>query len=309
MSGQRTPEWHAARSKVVGGSEIAALFGCQPAYALSHYALWMVKAGRAPPPPVGNERVWWGNHLEDAIAEAVAIKEGLTVAKGGHMLDETTPGMGCTLDYIITGHAYPDYEGQGALELKNVDWLVHKRSWTEGEPPPHILLQLQHQLACTGFSWGIVGAFVGGNDLRVYRYRARPKIIAEIRRRVTDFWASIEEDREPPVDGSDGAAAVLRAMYAVPVDEEADLTEDNELPEICAGLLNVAERRRAAEAEEKTYKNRLVAKLGPHLRAKTQGYRISVVVTPEKPDRPAEPGEVIKGRAEARRYNVKEWVE
>jgi putative phage-type endonuclease len=298
-----SPEWHALRAQNIGASEIAALFGCQAAYALSHYALWQVKSGRVSPPEVNNERAQWGLRLEEAIAAAVAQREDWTVTKGAYVTDDTTPGLGCTLDYVAEAS---DRDGPGALELKNTDWMVHRRAWVDGEPPLYVLLQHQAQLACTGWKWGAVACLVGGNDLHVYPYEARPKLIAEIRLRVADFWRSIEEGREPPVDGSDGAAAVLRALYERPIEEELDLSNDNAMPDICARLLNAAAERKAAEAREKLAKNELIAKLQGHTRALAQGFRVSVAVTPEKPSRPAEPGEVIPGRAEARRYNVRE---
>lgn len=300
-----SPEWHALRAQNVGASEVAALFDMQPAYALSRYALWQVKSGRVAPPHVDNPRTRWGLRLEEAIAEAVAEDRGWSVTKGQYVTDDTTPGLGCTLDYVAIGEGL---DGPGALELKNSDWLQHKRTWTDGEPPPHILLQLQAQLACTGWSWGAVACLVGGYDLRIYPYPARPKLIADIRRRVAAFWASIAEGREPPVDGSDGASAVLRAMYPELTDEELDLTGDNELPGICARLLHATERRREAAAEEDEAKNRLAAKLGDCRRAKAQGFRVSVAVTPEKPPRAPAPEEMIPGRKESRRITVKELV-
>ena len=295
------PEWHALRARHVGASEVAALFGVQPDYALSHYALWQVKAGRVPPPEVDGERIRWGVRLEPIIAECAAEQEGWTISKGGYAEDVHCPGLGASLDFEIIR---PD--GNGALECKAADWLVHKRTWTDAEPPMHILLQLQAQLACAGLSWGAVACLVGGNELRIYHYEARPKLIQQIRTKVTAFWQSIDEGREPPVDGSDSAAAVLRALYAETTQDIADLREDNEFPEICAGYLNAVEARKAADKREAEFKNRLIARLGPHLVAETQGFRVRVAVTPEKPDRPAEPGEIITGRRESRRYNVKE---
>lgn len=298
-----TEQWHARRLQNIGGSEVAALFGVQPAYALSHYALWHVKAGNAPPPPVDNERVRWGNRLEAPIALGIAEDQGWTVSKGGHVTDPTTPGMACTLDYIVHDPARPD---PGALEIKNVDWLVHKRTWADGEPPLHILLQNQHQMACAGYNWGVVGGLVGGNDVHLYRYEARPALIASIRQRVSAFWQSIADGREPPVDGSDSAAAVIRALHPELLDEAADLTLDNALPDICARLLAAAEARKAAEKLEAEAKNQLAAKLGDHARALAQGYRISVAVTPEKAAAVPPEGCLIPGRKEVRRITVKE---
>ena len=302
-AGMPADEWHAARARYVGGSEVAALFGIQPDYAPSLYALWHIKAGNAPPPEVANPRVTWGLRLEEAIAHAVAEERGWTIERGGHVVDPEGSGCAVTLDFTAHDPARPD---PGCLEIKNADWLAHRRSWVDGEPPEHILLQLQQQLLCTGRTWGVVACLVGGNDLRVYPYEARPKLQALIRAKVRAFWQSIAAGREPPPDGSDAASAVLRALYAKTVDEEADLTADNALPDICARLLDAAERRRAAEKAEALAKNELAAKLGPHTRAIAQGFRISVAVTVEKPPRPAAPDEIIPGRKEARRLTVKE---
>jgi len=301
-------EWHAARARHIGGSECAALFGQAPAYALSHYALWHVKAGLAPPPEVGNERTDWGLRLEAAIAEGAAAQESWTIRKGGYVTDPTTPGLGCTLDYWITQPGPNDTgcAGPGLLEIKNADWLQHKRTWTDGEPPPHVLLQLQHQAACTGYTWGAVAALIGGNHLEIYRYAARPKLIAEIRRRVTAFWASIDEGRPPPVDETDGATVILKAMYPELHDEELDLEDNNEFPEACAHLLQWADARKLAAKEEDFAKNRIRALLGDCRRARGGGYRVSVAVTPAKEPRPPRDGEMIAGRAEARRITVKE---
>ena len=306
MSGPADREaWHRIRLQNVGGSEVAALFDCQPDYSLSKFALWHVKAGNAPAPEVDNERVKWGLRLESPIAYGVAEDNGWTIEPGGYVHDETTPGMGCTLDFRVRDPAKPE---TGCLEIKNVDWLVHRRTWRDGEPPLHIGLQLQHQLACTGYTWGVVAGLVGGNQPMLYPYEVKPKLIAEIRKRVTEFWQSIDEGREPPVDGSDGAAAVIRALYPEDHDEIADMSHVNEAPEICAAFLQAQVKKKAAEAEYAESRNKLDLMLSGHKAAKFTGFTARVSITAEKPDRPAEPGEIIKGRAEARRFTVKEMA-
>lgn len=299
--------WHDIRSKHIGGSEIAALFEAQPDYALGLHGLWLVKAGRAPAPEVSNERTRWGNLLEEAIATGCAEQEGWTIRKGGHFSDPNCHGLGATLDFVIesgeAGRTTP-----GALEIKNVDYRVHKQAWSDGEPPLHILLQLQHQLACSSFTWGAVGELIGGNDLRIYRYEARPKLIAKIRQKVAAFWQSIEDGNEPPVDNSTQTGTILRAMNTPVRDAVADLTTDNELPEICAGMLSAAARRKEIEREEQGYKNRLIEKLGTAKRAQGHGFFVSTIINPEKAPRAPKPGEMIPGRKESRRYDVKEIV-
>lgn len=301
--------WLESRRKNVGGSEVAALFGCQPAYAMSAWTLWQVKAGRLGEPDEPGERAAWGLRLEAAIADAAAGQEGWTIAKAGYCPHPDVAGMACSLDYLIVA-GEPGRSGQGVLEIKNVDWLQERRRWG-GEPPEHILLQLQHQLACAGLEWGAVAALVGGNRLEIYRYERRPRLIAEIEKRVADFWASIAEGREPPTDGSASTARGVARLWPHDDGEEqaADLSADNELPDLCDRYLQAAAARRADEALEREAKSGILAKLGGHKSAWCEGYAIrapEVEATPDKTITAEMVGQTIKGRAGYRRLTVKE---
>lgn len=308
MSATIDPQWHQKRARVVGGSEIAALYGCQQPYQMSLYTLWHVKAGLASAPPVDGERIEWGNDLEEAIARVVARRNGWTISKGGHVTDLTTPGLGCTLDYIIEAI---DDRGPGALEIKNVDWLVHKSKWIDGEPPLHILLQLQTQLAATGYRWGYIACLVGGNQLETYEFTARPSLIADIRKRVTEFWASIERGEAPPIDGSSGAFHVLRELNPDPVDDSICLDESSEFSEICAELQRTTEERRQKEKTEEALKARVMQLVGSHRRAWGNGWSASLAITKANPGKEITPdmvGTIIGARKEMRRLTVKEYT-
>jgi predicted phage-related endonuclease len=249
-------QWHAIRQQHIGSSEIAAIFHSapedQPQYIQSHFALWQVKAGRIPPPSFNNKRTKWGLLQEQVIAQAMAEEFGWTIEKGPYVAHETVRGLGSSLDYIITGG--PEVEkfgGPGVLECKNVDWMIHRRQWTDDEPPVHILLQHQHQLSATAFKWGAVGCLVGGNDLKRYDYERHDKTIRSIEKRVTDFWVSIDKGEEPPVDNRPSTAAALQALYAK-TDTEGfyDCTNDLDMPERVAQLRQARLDIRAAEAQE-----------------------------------------------------------
>jgi predicted phage-related endonuclease len=303
-------EWHAIRARNIGSSEVAALFDLpadqMPAYMVRRFALWHIKAGDAPAPDVSGERPKWGLRLEAAIADAVSEQEGWTVERGGYVADPTTPGLGCTLDFVIEGD--PAEDGPGVLECKNVDWLIYKRSWTGEEPPPHILLQLQHQLAATGFSWGAIAPLIGGNETRVYRYKARPKLIAEIRRRVREFWASIEMGLPPTPDGSSSASEVLASLYPELVDDAVDMGSNNEWAEAAHALFSAAASRKAAKLAYDEAKNRVALLLDGHRRGYGNGWAVNCSITSANPGRLPEPGELIGRRAESRSYTAKETV-
>lgn len=307
-----SPEWHAMRARHVGSSEVACLFDLAPedtpGYLKSRFALWHIKAGNAPPLFTDNERIRWGNRLEAVIAEIAGAENKWSVQKGGYFTDTQCPGLGASLDYVIDYDPLED--GPGVLELKNVDWLVHKRSWGD-EPPPHILLQLMHQLAATGYSWGAVCCLVGGNDLRTYRYAARPKILADIREKVTAFWRSIDEGREPPVDGSESASQVLHALYPEPTDDSIDMSGINEWSEAAHGLFMAAQARKEASASYDLAKNRIVKLLDGHQRGWGNGWSVSGAVTADNPGKAitqADVGKIVGKRKGSISYTAKEMT-
>ncbi len=301
-------EWLAQRMEQVGASEVAALWGVQADYALSHFALWHVKNRSAEPPEVGSPRTRWGQRLEEVVAMAAAEERGWTVRKGRRAICDDCPGLSASLDFEIEGDPLGEHEGPGVLETKNVDWLVHRRSWTDNEPPLQILLQLQAQLAATGWSWGVVAALVGGNDLRLYPYSAKRGLIADMKVRVTAFWQSIKEGKPPPVDGSDGASHVLRKLYPDLVDDALDMGGSNEWVDAVAEFIKTSEQRRAVNKAYDLHKNRIAAMLGTHRRGYGEGYSVNVSVIPDNPGRPAEPGEIIGKRAGSVRFHAKEYV-
>lgn len=308
-----SPEWHAIRLQHVGASEVAALFDAQPPYALTRYALHHVKAGTVPAPPVDNERVRMGIAMEPVIGRLAAERHGWTIAPGRYATDDTTFGMGASLDFEIAGAAGlpPGFEGvtgPGALETKNVDGLVYRKTWTNNEPPIHQLLQLQHQLACTAYEWGCLAALIGGNELRTVFYRPRPRIIGSIRTRIAAFWQDVRTGKEPPADGSDAATAVIRSLFPDLAYEPADMRDDNELPDLCAQYLTASADAREAKARTDELRNQIMAKVGAHKHAMVQGFNVTVSLTEAKPERPAPPGAMLPGRAESRRLIVKERV-
>jgi predicted phage-related endonuclease len=258
-------EWLKLRMNYIGGSESACLFDAQPAYALSRFALFYAKMNRIPDQFENNERVEWGNRLEAVIAQAAAERNGWHIERGGFATDDTTPGLSATLDYQIVSHAETDprFVGPGALECKNVDAWTFKDQWG-GEPPLHIILQHQHQFCASGFLWGAVAALVGGNELHVWKYPARPRIMDSIRERVTGFWTAVADGTPPAPDGSDSTADALRALYPVPVDIAADIPADA-LPVVadaCTRFVTERETRLAAVPREKEASNIIRAALG-----------------------------------------------
>lgn len=299
-------EWLALRRRYIGASNAAALFNMQAPYQPGIYALWMDRADRVPLPEVTIERAKWGLLLEDAIAAGAAEREGWEILPGQYASHES--GVGATLDRIIASD--PNEDGPGALELKNVDQLqtLRGKAWA-GEPPIHVLLQHQAQMLATGFKWGAIAWLVGGNELRMLRFKAKPAVQAEIAKRAYAFWQSIRDGVPPKPDGSDATYAALLALLpdADENDEPADLCGDNEAEMAAADYLRGAAMAKEGDALKAAARNVLLSKIGAARWAKTNAATVSVARVAATPNRPANPGEIIRGRAASARLTVKAY--
>jgi predicted phage-related endonuclease len=251
-----TPEaWHAERARNIGGTESPILLRVAPSYAMSPWTLYQVKAGHIPPPKVDGERIDWGLRLEAPIATAAAEQEGWKIRKGGYYRHPRIDGMGTSLDYLIEGSR------PGILECKNVDALTFDRSW-QGDLPTHYHVQVQHQLACTDYEWAAVAVLVGGNHLEMYLIERRPGVIVEIQRRIMEFWASVRRDEPPPVDDSASTAAAIAALFPAPEPGKTYELAGEEDLSLWEDLRQAQLDTKAADAQERAAKNRLLAKIG-----------------------------------------------
>jgi putative phage-type endonuclease len=165
-------EWLKARQSCVSSTESAALFGMSPW--TSAFELANRKAQKLPETD-SDERMAWGQRLQDAIAQGIAddygvIIESLELAYAVH---PDRPRMGSSFDYMIVdakereggfselGALFKKH-GPGLLEIKNVDALVY-RDWPEHDAPDHIEIQVQHELEVSQLAWCALGVLVGGN--------------------------------------------------------------------------------------------------------------------------------------------------
>lgn len=201
--------WHSLRARNIGSSDQAALWALSPHKTL--FQLWHEKAGSLPPEDIsGDLRVLFGRELERGIAHGIAKLHGLNIRKvRRYIAHDRVEGMGASLDYEVATDA-----GLVPMEVKNVDFLVWRDEWLhdgdEHEPPLHIDIQVQHQLACTNRPFAFVAVLVGGNDPYLIKRPAQPAILAACEERTAAFWASIAERREPSPDYTADLESLMR---------------------------------------------------------------------------------------------------
>jgi predicted phage-related endonuclease len=175
----------------------------------------------------------------------------------------------------------------------------------EARGPEHYLLQSQSYQGLDGVAWGDVLVLVGGNRLERFCYDFRPKIYAEIERRVADFWRSVEANDPPPADYARDLDTIS-ALYREGMGDVVDLTADNLAHEAAAAFLFAKEARLEAEKREDAAKAELLDKLGVASTATLNGFLVRATTVAAIPERAAEPGEIIRGRKAYRRLTVKE---
>ena len=295
MLGENDTEF---RGKVVGGSEVSALFGVNPW--LTHFELWHRKNGTLETPEFGgNERIEAGIYLEPSIIQWACDKWGYVPTDDKLKLYDNTIDLGGHVDKRVI---CPE-RGPGVLEIKTVDQFIF-RDWGD-EPPLNYQLQGQTYMGLAGVGWCDIVYLVGGNHLDRFQMQFRPKLYAEIKKRVADFWQSIDAQTPPKPDyNNDGEA--LANLYRSSADTTADLTHDNMAPDACARYLSLSAQITQLTKERDAAKAELLDKIGENARALIPGYKLWMTDVKGVDDRPAQPDEIIKGRKAYRKINVKD---
>jgi len=223
------------RKLYVGGTDTAAILGMHPFR--KRYQVWLEKTGKRDPDNLeDNEPVYWGNHLEDPIAERYSEVSGLFVRR-----------VNCTLVHpkynYMRGHIDRKIVGRKAgLEVKTVG-LRSAHLWGDeytDEIPLHYEIQVLHYLAVTGYDYFDIAALFYGQEMRVFTVTRQQNLgrIKQIEEAVQDFWENNVLKDIPPIPESTeetsmaypeayrGEVATLKPGQDSLVSEVHNLTED-----------------------------------------------------------------------------------
>jgi len=248
--------WHELRKSRIGASEVAALFGC--GYQ-THFELWHEKRGDLEHTDYSdNERVVLGRCLEAGIANAASALYDYELRKcEDYYADDEAPGLGATPDYFLVREG-----GEFPAEVKNAswgsfkdDWIIHEDGFVEA--PLRFQLQVQTQLACTGANFALLIALISGDRLVRCEMPRHDQSIAEIRRRVAEFWQSIEEGREPPAEMPADMATAKRVWSAG--EGSVDLRGDPDVEQWLDQLRELRQVRSRVEADADVIEGKVLA--------------------------------------------------
>lgn len=278
-----------------GSSFAAALFDRGYGDMPSAWSVWAVFSGKLDdlgPDEDANARVRIGKAIEPVIAAEVAFKMGWDLLEGHMYHDDATSQdrifvhhpdadlkIGCTVDRYIREHE----DGPGIIECKNRDFMQWIDSYTDDDASIRDRIQLAHQFAChPEITWGAIAALVGGNDLKIYRYKRKDlqEMIDDVEARWRWIWGKIDGQEEPTLTGGE-----LPNWLKVH-DEQLGLTEDAlsigddtvaeglTFDQIAADYLDAGERRKHYDKIEKNHKAYIVQHLQEHKFARSNRFKV-----------------------------------
>jgi predicted phage-related endonuclease len=292
------------RAKFVGSSESPVLLGVDGRKTVLQ--LWGEKTGRIESPDLDdNERVVVGKHIEAAYRGIWQDLFGLELRKvRRHRIHKTYPFIGASLDYEGRGAwaaekhparlpALDQVPGWVPAEGKNVDFLVYRDEYLEHpdgtiEPPPHIDVQVQHQLAVTGRPFGYLLLLVAGNEPKTLIRPRHEAIIRAIERECRKFWWYVENDQEPPADYARDLSTLqlLRTDASTTRDlRNSDAPEKEELESLLVDYANGKEREKAGKATADQAKARMLDLIGDAEKVILDGGTIPAKKKPAQPER------------------------
>jgi putative phage-type endonuclease len=213
------PSWYARRRRGLGASEIATILHISPYRDASEYALWQSKITGGSDFR-SNEKMRWGNLLENVVVDETARRLGVTVT--GRQVAVEHPNFPWAIAILDATYEEPEDEGGGGglIEVKTTG----DRKWDE--VPRHYAVQVQWQLAVRGCADAWVGCLHQGQRLSLWHVEADPELGAALLRIGWAWWRRHVLGGEPPeVDASPATAAAIDRRYPAVPGLTADLGE------------------------------------------------------------------------------------
>lgn len=197
--------WLQKRKEGIGGSDIAVIMGLNPWK--SPYTLWAEKTGLIPIEDLSkNQRVYWGQKNEAAIADWFAETTGKIIHKRGLLQSCKYPWMLATVDRQIINE-------NAGLEIKTAG-IDQYKEWANDAVPAMYVAQCQWYMAVTGCTHWYIAVLIGGNDARWTIINRDDAYIKELIAKAKEFWDMVQNRIPPAMDGTDSTTQSLKTLYA-----------------------------------------------------------------------------------------------
>jgi len=182
----------------------------------SPFALWAEKTGRVPPFG-GNLTTKVGGYLEDLVAKLYEEETGKTVRrKNATLVNDAYPFACANLDRVVVGES-------ALLEIKTTNSFPVMRTLRGGEFPDRWLCQMTHYLAVTGMERAYLAVLVACREFVTFTLERNEEEIDALMDAERRFWALVETDTAPGLDGSESTSEAVKAMWPDAREETKDL--------------------------------------------------------------------------------------
>lgn len=280
-----SPEWHEARARVIGGSEVGSIMGINSFE--SRYVLWYRKAGFLSKEEVANPLFEWGHRLEPVVAEKFADNHPeYDVQVSGSWIHQHRPWHGANPDRLLAPIYSMDDgeefigEPEAILEIKT---SMSGYGWENDMCPLKYVAQLRWYMECFGLNYGYLAVLVALGDYREFlvpRDPAQPVVSmqtgneewysiggAEMLVAALEFYASLPgqltpEGTPPDIDGGTDTYELLRERHP-----DIDNVDVEVTPELALELNQALLDEKAAAAEAQRMKNLVLEIMGKGRRA------------------------------------------
>ena len=267
--------WLDLRCLDVTSTESAALFGVSPY--ITKFELWHNKKDRHVVDINPNERMKWGTRLQNSIADGIAEDKDWQIRRMDEYMRLPDLRMGSSFDFAI--------ENNGILEVKNVDSFAFKDGWLvndgEVEAPPHIEIQVQHQLAVSQRKFAYIGALIGGNRVVLIKREPIPKVIESIKEKVKNFWLSIEENLCPSPDFPRDAKFISR-LYSYAEKGKTINVNGSDFKALAEDYRNLSKEKKELSEKMDSVKAQILMKIGDASKVIGDKYTITASMVPPK---------------------------
>lgn len=271
-------EWLKLKSEDISSTEISALFGASKY--TTEFELYHKKLGKFIDDFQSNERMEIGTKQEPVVAELIMNKFNIKARPlKTYMRHDTCPNMGSSFDYEIFDHP----NGPGILEIKNVDYLIHRDEWIDDEAHPAIEMQLQQQLEVADYAWGAIGALVGGNNI-IYLERERNREMGKIFcQEITRFWKQVH-DRIPPEPNFERDAKFIIDLHRSAGSKIYNADENEELKNLIVQYDYHNENKKTYTKEVEVKKAEILHLIGDNYsKVSMEGYNVSCGTSKDTP--------------------------
>ncbi|WP_436959406.1 YqaJ viral recombinase family protein [Staphylococcus xylosus] len=258
-------DWLNVRKTGIGGSDVGTILGVNKWK--SPIQLYFEKIGEVKEPVLDNEYIYWGNVLEDVVAQEFSKRTGKKVRRVNKMFRHPKYDfMIANIDRSVVGE-------EALLECKTTSEF-NKDKWEDDEIPSTYLAQVQHYLAITGYKKAYIAVLIGGNRFLWKEIERDEELIKLIIDKEKDFWERyILGDEIPDMDGSDATSEFLKRKYHETLDNEKIL--NSEIETTIEALNAIKAEEKEVRTLKQKYENEIKATLGNNERGMSKNFKVS----------------------------------